>query len=124
LVHQPCGNTCVDAVGQPFFIDWAGPAISHWAIDVAYFITGSLSVADRRATEHDLFHHYLKLLAGHSGPALDIAAAWDDYRRHLMHGMNWTSLPSTLQPVNNVHAMGERFATALIEHGTLKLLGA
>jgi hypothetical protein len=126
LIHGDAhlGNTCIDASGQPFFIDWAGPCISHWGEDVSYFITGSMTVADRRATERDLFEHYLKQLAINGGPALERKAAWDDYRRHLMHGMGWTTLPPAMQSLENVHAMGERYATAMIDHDTLKLLGA
>jgi Phosphotransferase enzyme family len=117
------GNTCIDPGGNPFFIDWAAPCFNHWAIDVAYFVTGAMSVADRRHTERDLLAHYLDRLAAHGGPVLDRGEAWDDYRRHLIHGMNWGVLPPTMQSQENVHAMGERHGVAMVEHDTLRLLG-
>ncbi|QIL73999.1 phosphotransferase (plasmid) [Diaphorobacter sp. HDW4B] len=117
------GNTCFDPQGSPFFIDWAGPCHSHWGTDVPYFLVGALSVEDRRALERDLFAHYLKRLAHHGGPALDAALAWDDYRRHMVHGMMWATLPTALQSSANVHAMGERYAQAMLDHDTLALLG-
>ena len=117
------GNTCIDASGQPFFIDWAGPCYSHWAFDFSNFVVGALTVADRRATELDLLNRYLDQLAIHGGPTLDRTEAWDDYRRHTMHGKLWAMLPSAMQSIENVQAMGERYTTALIEHDTLRLLG-
>lgn len=126
LIHGDAhlGNTCIDAAGQPYFIDWAGPSISHWALDVSYFIAGSLSVADRRAAERDLFNHYQQHLQQHGGPVLDAGASWDDYRRHMMHGLGWTTLPPTMQSVENVQAIGERYTAAIIDHDSLRMLGA
>lgn len=117
------GNTCFDPQGAPFFIDWAGPCYAHWATDVSYFLVGALSVADRRAQERELLGHYLQRLAAHGGPALTLEAAWDDYRRHMVHGMMWATLPTALQSAANVQAMGERYATALLDHQGLELLG-
>jgi hypothetical protein len=117
------GNTCVDPSGQPLFIDWSGPCYSHWGVDVPYFIVGALSIDDRRVLERELFTHYLDRLHLHGGPLLEPAEAWEDYRRHIVHGMMWATLPPALQPLENVHAMGERYATAMIEHQTLRLIG-
>jgi hypothetical protein len=125
LVHGDAhlGNTCVDPSGQPFFIDWGAPCISHWAIDVAYFITGALSVEDRRAHERELLRHYLEGLAARGGPRLDPGEAWDEYRRHLIQGMAWGVLPPTMQSPENVAAMGERYSLAMMDHDTLGALG-
>lgn len=117
------GNTCINPSEQPFFIDWAGPSYSHWGIDVPYFMVGALSLDDRRAVEKDLFEHYLGRLAAHGGPRLDRGEAWDDYRRHVVHGMMWATLPPQLQALENVFAMGERYAAAMMEHDTLNRLG-
>ena len=124
LIHGDAhlGNTCIDASGQPYFIDWAGPCRSSWAFDVAYFMSGALSVANRRTHETDLVSFYLDALAGHGGPALDRTEAWLDYRRNHLNGLIWATLPSTLQPVENVHAMSERYTTAINDHGSIDLL--
>lgn len=125
LVHGDphLGNTAIAADGAPFFIDWAAPSLCSWAQDVAYFVTGSLSVADRRASENDLLDHYLSCLSSEGGPTLGRPDAWDDYRRHLLHGLGWCTLPALMQPAENVRAMGERYATAIVEHDCLRLLG-
>jgi len=124
LVHGDAhlGNTCVAAGGQPFFIDWAGPSISHWALDVSYFIAGSLTVADRRSHERDLLQHYGRQLRERGGPQLQEGAVWDDYRRHQLHGMCWSTLPSTLQSPENVDAMAERYTCAMLDHDSIQLL--
>lgn len=116
------GNTCIVASGQPFFIDWAGPCYSCWAFDVSYFIAGALTVVDRRTHERSLLEHYLQRLAAHGGPTLERDEAWLDYRRNHLNGLIWTTLPATMQPAEYVHAMGERYAAAIIDHDTLRLL--
>ena len=125
LVHGDThlGNMCVDPSGQPFFIDWAAPSIAHWGIDVAYFITGSLTVADRRAHERELLRRYLDGLARQGGPALDWEPAWEEYGRHQLQGLLWGMLPPTMQARENVAAMGERYGVAMQDHGTYELLG-
>lgn len=125
LVHGDThlGNMCVDPSGQPFFIDWAAPSIAHWALDVAYFVTGSLTVADRRAHEKDLLRRYLDGLAQHGGPKLAWDAAWADYGRHLLQGLLWGVLPPTMQARENVAAMGERYGAAMMDHDTFAKLG-
>jgi Phosphotransferase enzyme family len=125
LVHGDThlGNMCIDPAGNPFFIDWAAPSISHWGIDVAYFVTGSLSVADRRANEKDLLRRYLDGLARNGGPRLEWDAAWADYGRHLLQGLLWGVLPPTMQPREYVAAMGERYCVAMQDHDTFSALG-
>jgi len=125
LIHGDAhvGNTCIDAQGQPFFIDWAGPCLSCWAFDVANFMVGALTVEDRRSSEIDLLRDYLVRLANHGGPTLQWSNAWDDYRRHILNGLIWPTVPPTMQPPENVRVMGERYTTALLDHDTLGLLG-
>jgi aminoglycoside phosphotransferase (APT) family kinase protein len=117
------GNTCIDSSERPYFIDWAGPCKSSWAFDVSYFIVGSLTVSDRRASETDLLRLYLERLAMHGGPKLDLSEAWLDYRRHHLPGLIWATVPSTMQPTANVQAMGQRYTEAILDHDTLHALG-
>lgn len=117
------GNTFIDKAGRPYFIDWAGPCISNWAIDVSYFVAGTLTVEDRRHTEKDLINSYLKKLTESGGPNLEWEQAWMDYRMHHLHGLGWSTLPPSMQAREYVFAMGERHTTAIIDHETLKLLG-
>lgn len=55
-----------DPGGRPFIIlDWQTASVGPPAWDLALFLTGSLSVGDRRAAEDDLLDRYVKLLATH-----------------------------------------------------------
>jgi hypothetical protein len=117
------GNAFLSRDGRALFLDWAGPCRAPWSFDVGYFITGALTVEDRRASARELVTHYLKALASVGGPELDADEAWDDFRRHQLHGAIWTMLPSTMQPTESVHAMTERYASAIDDYDTFEALG-
>jgi hypothetical protein len=117
------GNTyAVD--GNVGFLDWQGIAVGPWSYDVAYFVTGALSIADRRRHERDLLRHYGDALALHGGPALMEHELWDGYRRHTLHGFLWAVTPPVMQTIERVHAMAERHIAAIEDHDTLALLSA
>lgn len=117
------GNTYVDAQGNPHFLDWQVASLSPGIDDLSYFIGGSLTVEDRRANEQHLLKHYLDVLAAHGGPKTSFDAAWLDYRRHSMHGLLWAMTAPTAQPIDYIVAMTQRHAAAIVDHGTLDLLG-
>lgn len=117
------GNMYIDGSGEPVFLDWAGVSRCPWAYDVAYFLVGGLSVEDRRSAERDLLNSYLSALADDGGPELDGADAWDDYRRHCLHGLIWSVLPAAMQSPENVRAMSDRYVAAIVDHDPLSLLG-
>jgi aminoglycoside phosphotransferase (APT) family kinase protein len=116
------GNTYVLPDGRPYFLDWASPGMTPWSGDVAYFLCGALSVADRRQHEEELVRDYVQALAARGGPALAFEDAWLDYRLHLFHGLIWATVPPRMQSVENVSAMAERYAAAILDHDVLKLL--
>jgi Ecdysteroid kinase-like family len=117
------GNTCINPDGKPLFLDWAAPCYSFWALDIPYFIVGGMDIDERRKTEKELLKFYLDKLGAHGGPSLDWDQAWFEYRRHLMHGMAWGTLPPEMQPIEYVTAMGSRYGTALEEHDVFRLWG-
>ncbi|MEQ8835691.1 MAG: phosphotransferase [Lacipirellulaceae bacterium] len=125
LVHGDAhlANTVIDQHGNPYFLDWAGVNISNWALDVAYFVTGAMTVEARRDCEKGLLDAYLVQLEKNGGPRLSHDSAWDDYRRNQLHGFLWATLPSGMQSKENVQSMGHRYCTAIIDHDTLQLLG-
>jgi hypothetical protein len=104
------------------FLDWQTPCLAPWSHDVAYFLGSALSVADRRARERDLLEHYLDALAAAGGPRLDRDDAWDDYRRHTLHGFAWMCVPTVMQPSEIVRVMTERYAAALEDHDPAGML--
>jgi hypothetical protein len=126
IVHGDAhlGNALRTRNGDVLFIDWAGPCLAPWSFDVAYFLTGSLTIEDRRHHERDLLENYLQALATSGGPDLDRTEAWDNYRAHQLHGIIWSMLPPTLQSRDAVHAMTERYTAAIQDHHTLELLAA
>ncbi|MEQ8515055.1 MAG: phosphotransferase, partial [Chromatocurvus sp.] len=124
LVHGDAhlANTVIDRDGNPFFLDWAGVNISNWAFDLAYFITGALTIDARRACERELLHAYLEQLAEKGGPRISRESAWHDYRLNQLHGFLWATLPSGMQSTENVQSMGNRYCSAIIDHDTLQCL--
>ena len=109
------GNTCVAPDGAPTFIDWQsvypGPPLD----DVAYFVTGALSVADRRGSERDLLAHYRSELIARGAPAPGADEVWNSYRRYALHGFGWVLCPPVMQPWRNVRAMSERHIAAILD---------
>jgi hypothetical protein len=90
---------------------------------LAYFLTGALTVEDRRKHEASLIDTYLEALHKEGGPKLTREDLWDDYRRYSMQGFLWAMTPQTMQPDEVVFAMAERYSACIVDHGTLELLG-
>ena len=109
------GQTYVEPDGRRGLLDWQSPAVMPWAKDIAYFIGGALSIADRRATERDLLEYYLRELEQAGGPALDRAAAWHEYRRQMISGMVWPVVIENMQPIEAIATMNERYLTAMTD---------
>jgi hypothetical protein len=125
LIHGDAhiGNTYTDPTGQLYFLDWPAAALDAWALDVSYFIAGSLSVKDRRSEETALLRSYLDVLVASGGPDIPFDEAWFDYRRHQIRGMIWVTLPPSMQPAERVNALTERYSAAVEDLDTLRLLG-
>lgn len=115
-------NTYTLADGALRFLDWQTASLAPWADDVAYFLVGILDIEQRRHNEADLLRHYLSALAGAGGPRLSFDEAWTDYRRHHLHGLMFALCPPEMQPADVCMLMGDRYATAAIDHETLKLV--
>jgi Phosphotransferase enzyme family len=118
------GNTFLAADGQPAFLDWqalcAGPPLD----DVAYFVTGALSIPDRRIHEGELLRHYLRALSAAGAPAPEFDGAWLDYRRFSLHGFLWALTPPVMQSWEKVRAMAERHMAAILDLDALGALEA
>lgn len=109
------GNTYIAADGQPTFLDWQAVCLGPPLDDVAYFLTGALETADRRACERDLLRHYLRALTAHGAAAPSQDEAWNSYRCYSVHGILWAVTPPMMQTRINVRAMAERHAAAIID---------
>lgn len=79
LVHgdTQIGNTFVDADGQPGFLDWQCVHVNSGVHDVTYFMTGALTIRERRAHERELFGFYLNELHKAGAPKFEVEEVWD-----------------------------------------------
>ncbi|KAH8660211.1 kinase-like domain-containing protein [Xylariales sp. PMI_506] len=116
------GNTFITPEGEPGFIDWQGLHACSALHDVAYFISGSLTVEDRREHEVRLLEHYIKRLGELGGPKFTREEVWDEYRKQLLHGFAWALTDPRMQSRENIFVMSERHATAIQDHKSLELL--
>lgn len=116
------GNLYFLPDGAPGLLDWQTAQRGHWAHDVAYFVTGALTVEDRRANDRALLRYYLEALGSHGVDAPDFDAAWYDFRRHLVHGFTWVVCPTSMQPEDVCSSNTERFAAAVDDLDVLPLL--
>ncbi|KAK6842748.1 kinase-like domain-containing protein [Apiospora arundinis] len=113
----------MDGDGEPGFLDWQGLCFGHPFHDLAYFMIGALTIADRRAHEKMLVQHYLDTLnACGVAPKLQLDEVWDEYRKLVFHGFAWATVGKGLQPEEYIFAMAERHCAAIVDHGTLELL--
>jgi hypothetical protein len=117
------GNTYLDQTGRPAFLDWQGVCAAPPMDDVAYLISGALSVEDRRAHERALLAHYRDAVVATGGPIGTADEIWTEYRREHLHGFLWSLTGPRMQPRERVFAMSERHIAAIEDHETLRLLG-
>ncbi|KAK2601165.1 hypothetical protein N8I77_010635 [Diaporthe amygdali] len=124
LVHgdTQIGNTFVDAEGQPGFLDWQGVHVNSGVHDVTYFMTGALTIEERRAHERELFGFYLLELHLAGGPKFEVEDVWDEYRKYQMHGFAWALAGPMMQPKEVVDAISQRHCAAIMDHQSLELL--
>lgn len=125
LIHGDAhrGNLYFEPDGAPRLLDWQASLLGSWVQDVAYLATGSLATGDRRAHEQDLLQHYLERLRSHGldgVPSFD--AAWLAWRRQVAYGILGLLCTPEMQSEEYATVMGTRFAVAMDDLGTLKLL--
>jgi hypothetical protein len=117
------GNTYrIPGQVAPRFLDWQVLSLGPWSIDVAYFMVGSLTIADRQRHEEELLAHYLDVLGGHGAPAPTFDEAMSALRRHHLHGVMWAFCPPQMQDPDGCAEMGRRHVQAAVDHETLAVL--
>lgn len=115
-------NLYVTANGKPGFYDWS-PRRTAWVQDVAYFITAGLDIRERRQKEQRLIKHYLGCLVSLGVKAPGFRDAWMAYRRELLWGMFVFLTNGPTQTEYSNTAAATRFAAAMLDHDTNRLLG-
>ncbi|HLK80855.1 MAG TPA: aminoglycoside phosphotransferase family protein [Xanthobacteraceae bacterium] len=93
LLHSDVhlGNWYVTADGRMGLCDWQCLGKGHWARDVAYAISTTLAIEDRRAWERDLLKLYLERMYEQCGLMVAFDEAWQLYRRQILLALlMWT----------------------------------
>ncbi|MEM7094469.1 MAG: phosphotransferase [Actinomycetota bacterium] len=105
-------------------VDWQGCGLGPAAFDVAYFLIQSLTIEERRASQHDLLDYWRAALARHGVPDTERAA--DGYSASIWYGMAIAcALPVISDPDEPrvrelAHAVASRTIAALIDHDELE----
>jgi len=81
---------------EAVFVDWQNVMVTSPALDIAYFVQGSLPVETRRANERDLLDIYMDTLAENGVTGYRQDQLIQDYRRGLLR----TLIPSVLSMAN------------------------
>jgi hypothetical protein len=110
-------------------VDWQTLSLALPARDLAYFLGTSLSVEDRRASEHDLVSAYHEALVGHGVGDYAPETCWDDYRFSLVQGplvavFGYAYGTRTERGDRMFAAMVQRACAAIRDQDTLALAGS
>ena len=92
-------------------VDWQTASESSVLADAAYFLGGSLELANRRAWEKSLIGEYRQMLA-EQGVDLSAQECWNQYREYAMHGILITVLGASFSTPDE---RGERMFMAMIQ---------
>lgn len=112
---------------QVTLCDWQLTSRSRGPRDVAYFLTQSLTAADRAAYERPLFDHYLARLAALGVTDYGADQAWDDYRAGALLGLVYAIVAgggldhATPRATALARAMLQRSVTAVVDHDCASL---
>jgi hypothetical protein len=93
LVHSDVhlGNWYITSDGRMGLCDWQCLSRGHWARDLAYAISTTLSIEDRREWERDLLARYLERIREGCDIEITFEETWDLYRQQLFGALlMWT----------------------------------
>jgi hypothetical protein len=92
------GNWYVHPNDQMGLTDFQNCNRGHWSRDVAYTISTSLTVENRRAWEKDLLRLYLAKLKQYGGVTESWNESWKNYRQQLLTVFAWWTVTLTPSP--------------------------
>ncbi|MGE4337284.1 MAG: phosphotransferase [Pigmentiphaga sp.] len=120
--HQ--GNSFLRDSGERVWLDWQLVRKGRPWRDIAYFMLGALTIEERRASAWDLVKVYReKLISLGAEGVLGQDAAWEQFRRWPMYGMQaW--LANVDEWGQDGRIMVERFFAAAEDFETVKTLTA
>ena len=91
LIHSDVHlkNWYVAASGEMGLNDWQCSSKGHWGRDLAYALSTSLSIENRRRWEQDLLRYYFDRLHAAGGPRVAFDDGWRIYRQQLFAALAW-----------------------------------
>ncbi|SEH19172.1 Phosphotransferase enzyme family protein [Sphingopyxis sp. YR583] len=89
------GNWYLRSNDRMGLTDFQNANLGHWSRDVAYAISTSLTVADRRNWESELLAFYLDRLVAYGGGAEGFEESWRNYRQQLLSVLAWWTVTLT-----------------------------
>lgn len=92
------GNWYVRPDNQMGLSDYQNVTRGHWSRDVAYTISTSLEIEDRRRWERDLVALYLDLLAKNGGTPQSFEDGWLNYRQQMLSVFAYWTVTLTPSP--------------------------
>ena len=116
--------------GSPLvIIDWQLTVRSLGAFDVSYFLTESLTVADRREHEERLVRRYHEGLVAGGVKDYSFDDCWNDYLLSMASQFSITVVAALMNVGNErgealARAMVERQFTAVADHDVMRLVNA
>jgi hypothetical protein len=121
--HQ--GNSFLRADGERIWHDWQLVRKGRPWRDFTYFMLGALTIEERRASAADLLKHYREALkaTGAEG-VLDQDAAWEQFRRWPVYGMQAWVANVDVWGQGQSAVITERYFSAAEDLDTIKLLTA
>lgn len=123
------GNTYILPDNDVGFLDWQVVRRGNWSQDVGYFLIGSLTEEDRRASERELIEMYRQALVVPKDQLPTAEQAWLTYRSTPAYGLAiWLSTLGTdgWQRPEVSLALAQRYGAAFTEldcAGALRELG-
>jgi sulfur transfer complex TusBCD TusB component (DsrH family) len=113
------GNTYVLPDDEVGFLDWQMVRRGNWSLDLGYFLQGSLTIEDRRASERNLLEEYRAALTLPADEMPTVDEIWLRYRASVAHGLAiWMATLSggdAWQRPDICLAFAQRYSAAFID---------
>jgi len=116
-------RSSADGNGERVWHDWQLVRKGTPWRDITYFMLGALTIEERRAAAFDLVKHYREALTAHGVEGvLDQNAAWEQFRRWPVYGMqSWLANVDAWGQGDSIKIV-ERFFSAAADMETIDLL--
>ncbi|MEQ9590779.1 MAG: aminoglycoside phosphotransferase family protein [Parvibaculaceae bacterium] len=126
------GNWYMTGERRMGLLDWQCVSKGHWSRDLAYAMTATMTVEDRRAWHADLIKAYVDELNERSGANISLEEAMLRFRQQIWGALAfWTPTysppafaPKEMQPPELSLEMLKRFTVAIDDHNALEALQA